>query len=88
MQSMSIETTVMEDHLFRLPEELPVNSRIRIIIEPIEADETSNDFQPRTPLGSRLLTLRNQYIASGGKLLTGDELDTEMNQRRGGVMDD
>lgn len=87
MQSMSIETTVMADHLFRLPEELPVNSRIRIIIEPIQA-ETSDDFQPRTSLGSRLLNLRNQYIASGGTLLTGDELDAEMNQRRGGVMDE
>ncbi|MDA0267744.1 MAG: hypothetical protein O3A14_12485 [Cyanobacteria bacterium] len=85
---MSIETTVMADHLFRLPEELPVNSRIRIIIETIEEDETNGDFQPRTPLGGRLLALRNQYIASGGKLLNGDELDAEMDQRRGGVMDE
>ncbi|MGA1262942.1 MAG: hypothetical protein ACO331_03410 [Prochlorothrix sp.] len=84
MHSISIETTVMEDYLFHLPKELPVNSRIRVVIETIE-DETGGDFQPRTPLGQRLLDLRNQHIASGGRLLSGDELDAEVQERRGGV---
>lgn len=84
MHSMSIETRVREDHLLYLPEELPVNSRIRITIETLEEDESS-DFQPRTPLGSRLLALRNQYIASGGTLLSADEIDAELEQRRGRI---
>ena len=84
MHSMSIETRVREDHLLYLPEELPVNSLIRITIETLEEDESS-EFQPRTPLGSRLLALRNQYIASGGTSLSADEIDAELEQRRGRI---
>ncbi len=31
-------------------------------------------FQPRTPLGKKLLALREQYIASGGQLLSEEEI--------------
>jgi hypothetical protein len=48
----------------------------------------STKFQPKTPLGKRLLALREQHIANGGKLLTEDELDAEVAERRGGVRDD
>ncbi|MBE9202864.1 hypothetical protein IQ218_04555 [Synechocystis salina LEGE 06099] len=94
MESLSIETTVKEDHLFHLPEELPVNSRIRIVIERIDNSVSgtvsgkSTKFQPRTQLGRELLALREEYIASGGKLFSEDELDAEMDDRRGGVIDE
>jgi hypothetical protein len=38
---------------------------------------------PRTPLGQRLNELRQRFIAEGGKLLTADEVATEVRQRRG-----
>jgi len=34
---------------------------------------------------TRLLALRNQYIASGGTLLSADEIDAELEQRRGRI---
>jgi hypothetical protein len=53
-----------------------------------ETDNThanSPKFQPCTPLGKQLWALRQQHIANGGKLLTGDELDKEIEERRGGA---
>jgi hypothetical protein len=43
------------------------------------------DWTPRTELGKKLLALRQEYIAAGGKLLIGLELDNEIQARRGGV---
>lgn len=88
MQSMTIETRVTQDHLLRLPDELPANSRVRILIEIIDGKAADPRFEPRTALGQRLQSLRQQHIANGGRLLDADELDAEMDQRRGGVMDD
>lgn len=83
-----IEITVQEDHLLRLPKELPTNSRVRVFIETIETP-AAEEFMPRTPLGERLLALRKQHIAEGGVLLNPDELLAEMRSRRGGrVMDE
>lgn len=41
------------------------------------------DWQPRTPLGQSLKSLREQYIAEGGSLLTPDEVAAEVRERRG-----
>jgi hypothetical protein len=38
---------------------------------------------PRTPLGRRLKELRQQFIAEGGELLTPDEVEAEVRNRRG-----
>ncbi len=43
------------------------------------------DWTPRTELGKKLLALRQEYIAAGGKLLIDLELDDEIQARRGGV---
>ena len=59
-----------------------------IVIETIDSSYTKpSEFQPCTPLGKQLLALRQQHIANGGKLLTANELEVEIEQRRGGVSD-
>jgi len=47
-----------------------------------EAGEGLRGFEPRTGLGRRLLQIRARYIASGGKLLNGEELEQELKNLR------
>lgn len=88
MNSLVLETRVTADHMVHLPEELPVNARIRIHIEQLGEEVTTNATLPRTPLGQRLTQLRQAHLASGGRLLSPDELEVELRQRRGGVLND
>lgn len=85
MSDLILETRVNPDHILHLPTDLPVNARIRIHIERLDDDTANKSFQARTPLGLRLSQLRMANLASGGRLLTPDELDTELHERRGGV---
>jgi hypothetical protein len=41
-------------------------------------------WKPRTPLGRRLKELREKFLADGGRLLTPEEIDAEIRERRGG----
>jgi len=41
------------------------------------------DF-PVSPLGHRLLEIRKRIVASGSKLLSWDEIEAEVRERRGG----
>ena len=43
------------------------------------------DFVPTTEFGRRLLELRRRAIAAGQPLLTREELEREIAERRGGV---
>lgn len=43
-----------------------------------------DDFE-MSPLGRRLMEIRKKSIAEGGKLLTPEELEGEIAERRGGV---
>jgi hypothetical protein len=43
-----------------------------------------DDFE-MSPLGRRLMEIRKKFIAEGGKLLTPEELEREVAERRGGV---
>ncbi len=88
MTALIMETRVTPDHILRLPEELPVNALIRIHIQPLGEDESLKTSGPRTPLGERLSRLRQAYLASGGRLLSPEELDEELRQRRGGLAND
>ena len=47
----------------------------------------SFSYEPRTPLGHRLWELRRQIVASGEKLLTWEEIEREVAERRGGAPD-
>ena len=40
-------------------------------------------YRPRTPLGQRLWNIRARIIASGEPLLTWDDIDRELAERRG-----
>lgn len=47
---------------------------------------TDPAYEPaRTPLGAKLRRWRAQYIEAGGRLLTWEEVEREVAERRGGV---
>jgi len=49
--------------------------------EPLETEE----YHPRTALGRRLWRIRKRIVASGERLLSWDEVERELRERRGGV---
>ena len=50
-------------------------------------DAVVDDYQPRTELGRRLIALRRTHIEQGGTLVSWDEIDAEVRERRGGAID-
>ncbi|MDP8238598.1 MAG: hypothetical protein P9X24_05880 [Candidatus Hatepunaea meridiana] len=44
-------------------------------------------YKPKTPLGKSLWEIRKQIIASGVPLLTSEEIEREVRERRGERMD-
>ena len=52
------------------------------------SDENAPAFIPRTPLAKRLWELRQEVLASGVPLLSLDEIRQELQDRRGGVLDE
>jgi hypothetical protein len=40
-------------------------------------------YEPRTPLGQKLMVLRRQIVRSGAPLLDWEDLDREIAERRG-----
>lgn len=44
-------------------------------------------YMPKTPLGERLLAIRGKIVATGGTLLTRDEIEKEVAARRGEHLD-
>jgi hypothetical protein len=55
--------------------------------EPALYDPLFLDLKPETAFGRRLLELRRQNIAAGEPPLTEEELDCEIAERRGGVIE-
>lgn len=53
----------------------------------LTGDTVVDNYRPRTELGRKLLALRRAYVTTGGQLLDGTALDTEVQLRRGGVAD-
>lgn len=52
------------------------------IHEPDNNENSIGGYVPKTDLGRRLLVLRRQYAAGGGKFLNREELDAEIARRR------
>jgi hypothetical protein len=50
-------------------------------------DTDALSYEPKTPLGRRLWELRQQMIASGERLLSWEEIEREVAERRGGAPD-
>jgi hypothetical protein len=48
-------------------------------------EDSLASYIPKTPLGQRLLEIRARSIAAGMKLLSEEELDKEIAERKGGV---
>jgi hypothetical protein len=91
---------IYEDGQVRLLEPVPGVARARVLVTllpesmaPLPASETTagdpvvESFHPRTELGRRLVELRRAYVEAGGKLLTLEEIEAEVRERRGGVGD-
>ena len=62
----------------------------RIPVEPtdktdVPLDEVTATYVPRTELGRRLLGLRAEIVRSGIPLLSREDLEREIAERRGGV---
>jgi hypothetical protein len=41
------------------------------------------EYTPKTPLGEKLVSIRNEYIRKGGKLLNEEEFDEELKREIG-----
>lgn len=44
----------------------------------LTGDSVVDNYRPRTELGRKLLALRRAYVAAGGELIDGEELDAEV----------
>lgn len=51
-------------------------------------DAVVDNYQPRTELGRKLIELRRAHIRASGQLLNWEEIDAEVRERRGGVVND
>jgi len=87
MNSLTFEVRVSIDHFLPVPDEVPVGTLVRIHLEPVTGDAVTDHYQPRTELGRKLIELRRAQVRDGGRLLSCEELDEEMRQRRGDVAD-
>lgn len=53
----------------------------------LTSDPVGDNYQPRTALGRRLITLRRAHVLEDVTLLGWDEIDQEVRARRGGRSD-
>ena len=52
--------------------------------ESTEESQQLGDYLPKTPLGEKLLALRERIVAEGLPLLNREEIEKEIADRRGG----
>lgn len=90
MNAVVFETVVTAEHQLHwtLPESLPVGSKLRVTVEPIDSGQlhpVSADTAPRTSLWVQLEALREQAAREGvlPEPLSWDEILAEMERRRG-----
>lgn len=94
VQQARVVVTFLPDTLAPLPRNAaPQKStsqeqKVSIPPRPMIGDAVVDHYQPRTELGRQLIELRRTYIEEGGKLLSWEEIDAEVHERRGGAADD
>ena len=66
--------------------ELPPEAQERVLkfAQSLKLQTESTEFVPQTPLGKKLWGIRQRAIAQGMQLLSEEELEQELADRRGG----
>ncbi|MCU0536047.1 MAG: hypothetical protein MUD14_19335 [Hydrococcus sp. Prado102] len=72
-----------EEQLLECWRELPPEAQERVL-QLAQSLKPQPEFVPQTPLGKKLWEIRQRAIANGMKLLTEEELEQELAERRGG----
>jgi hypothetical protein len=72
-----------EEQLLECWRELPPEAQDRVL-QLAQSLKPQPEFVPQTPLGKKLWEIRQRAIAEGMKLLTKEELEQELAERRGG----
>lgn len=88
MTQLTFETHIQNDHLVRLPDELPVGARIRITVEPLPASKPGGASETTSALGQRLAAIRRRAIDTGMTLQCADEILAEVHEGRAEAGDD
>ena len=65
--------------------QLPERTMVSIPKSALRENEVVEEWQPRTALGRRLWVLRQQIVATGEPLLSWEDLERELAERRGGT---
>ncbi|MCY6492846.1 hypothetical protein [Leptolyngbya sp. GGD] len=72
-----------EELLLQYWRELPPESQEEVL-KLAQSLKPQSEFIPQTPLAEKLWEIRQRAIANGMKLLTEEELEQELAERRGG----
>lgn len=72
-----------EEELLQCWRELSPEAQERVL-QLAQSLKPQPEFIPQTPLGKKLWEIRQRAIANGMKLLTEEELEQELAERRGG----
>jgi len=88
MSQLSFEAQVESDHLVRVPEDLPIGTRVRVMIEPITERPTGTGTPRVSALGQRLAAVRQRAVDRGMVLKSADEILAEGHEGRAEAADD
>ncbi|MEA1052696.1 hypothetical protein U5801_23210 [Lamprobacter modestohalophilus] len=86
--AVQIETVINAETIRTFPELQPLlGHRVRVTVDPLEQDVLEDPYQPSSQIGRLALQARDAYIASGGRLMSAEDIAEEVRQRRGGRSD-
>jgi metal-responsive CopG/Arc/MetJ family transcriptional regulator len=66
---------------------IPARNRSAFIREAVreKLGREEKVWKPKTKFGRKLVAMREEYIAKGGKLVTAEEIAAEIRENRGGM---
>jgi hypothetical protein len=75
-----------EESLLEYWRELPPEAQDKVVefAKSLKQETSESEFVPQTPLGKKLWEIRQKIVASGAPLLSDEELEREIAERRGG----